>query len=89
MNQHKLRETIKHQCPTCGAQPLDYCVQATTRQRIDDDMPAYLEFLVLAHLRNLKKVSPDHILVKAVEGALDQSSNPDQLTLDFGDSPKP
>jgi len=50
---------------------------------IDNDLPAYLEFLILAAVSRMKKVNPDHILVKAVEDVLDdvKQDNPDQLAL--------
>lgn len=33
-------------------------------------MPEYLVFLILAHIKELRVIQPDHILVKAVEQAL-------------------
>ena len=52
---------------------------------IDNDLPAYLVFLVLANIRRLKRAAPDHILVKAVEDAIadDPPDNPLQGTLDL------
>ena len=40
--------------------------------KLMDDLPAYLEFCVLYQVRALRKVAPDHILVKAVEQSLDE-----------------
>ncbi len=37
---------------------------------IDNDLPAYLVFLILGHIKNLRRIEPNHILVKAVEDAL-------------------
>lgn len=45
-----------------------------TQHELDNDLPAYLVFLILANIRKLKQVQPDHILVKAVEHALDQAA---------------
>jgi len=33
-------------------------------------MPEYLVFLILGYIKELKQSVPDHILVKAVEGAI-------------------
>ena len=48
-------------------------------------MPEYLVFLILGHIKELRKVAPDHILVKAVTSALEQE--PEQLEIDFNHSP--
>jgi hypothetical protein len=37
-------------------------------------LPEYLVFLILGNIKELRKHSPDHILVKAVEDVID---NPD------------
>ena len=48
-------------------------------------MPEYLVFLILGYIRELRKLQPDHILVKAVEAALetnpDPGPKPEQLEL--------
>jgi hypothetical protein len=53
--------------------------------RLLNDLPAYLEFGVLYQVRALRKVAPDHVLVKAVEQALEDSKEdpnaPQQLEL--------
>lgn len=36
-----------------------------------EELPEYLVFLILANVRELKKLKPDHILVKAVENAVE------------------
>ena len=52
---------------------------------IDNDLPAYLVFLILANIKKLDQVSPDHILVKAVRQALDSvpQENLSQMYFDF------
>ena len=39
---------------------------------ITNDLPNYLVFLILKDIKRLRELSPDHILVKAVESALDE-----------------
>jgi len=41
-----------------------------TEQYKEFALPEYLVFLILAHIKELRQVAPDHILVKAVEQAL-------------------
>ena len=36
---------------------------------ITNDLPNYLVFLILKDIKRLRELSPDHILVKAVEAA--------------------
>ena len=43
-----------------------------TQHEFDNDLPAYLVFMILCNIKKLKQVSPDHILVKAVEGMLEE-----------------
>ncbi len=52
-------------CPQCN--PEDKVIP---KHEIDNDLPAYLVYLILANIDKLRRVSPDHILVKAVKGAL-------------------
>ena len=57
-------------------------------QTVTDDLPAYLVFMILANVRKLRDVSPDHILVSAVQAALDAAQTHkeirgDQLPLDL------
>jgi hypothetical protein len=40
------------------------------KHELDNDLPAYLVFLIMGHIKALRTISPDHILVKAVESAL-------------------
>ena len=56
------------------------------RNELDRDLPAYLVFLILGHVKALEEQAPDHILVKAVRDALDQvpRENPAQLSLGLG-----
>ncbi len=56
-----------------------------SQHELDQDLPAYLVFLVLGNLKRLKQVSPDHILVKAVEEALAEGphDDPRQLPLEL------
>jgi len=56
-----------------------------TQHELDNDLPAYLVFIILANIRKLRVVSPDHVLVKAVMAALDVAPdvNPDQSTFDL------
>ncbi len=42
-------------------------------------MPDYLVFLILGHIKELRKLQPDHILVKAVSDMLGDESRP-QIT---------
>lgn len=53
--------------------------------KLMDDLPAYLEFCLLYQVRALRKVAPDHLLVKAVENALAEAAHdpnaPKQLEL--------
>lgn len=48
---------------------------------LDDDLPMYLVFLILGHVKELEKVAPDHILVQAVRQALE--NEPRQYGLDL------
>ncbi len=52
---------------------------ATPQQEIDNDMPAYLVFMILANVRKLKQISPDHILVKAVQAVCDLAQQSDEV----------
>lgn len=49
------------------------------------ELPEYLVFLILGNIRELRKLKPDHILVKAVEDALDKipPDNPAQLRMEL------
>ena len=51
------------------------------QHELNNDLPAYLVYLILANVHRLREVSPDHILVKAVEDALDKlpHDNPEQM----------
>ena len=60
------------------------------QHEIDTDLPNYLVFLILSHIRNLREIAPDHILVKAVEQALneeDPGADSPQSSFAFDDSP--
>ena len=46
------------------------------------ELPEYLVFLILGHIKELRTLNPDHILVKAVENALAQA-DPYQHELDL------
>lgn len=50
-----------------------------SKHEIDNDLPAYLVFLILSNTRRLRQVAPDHILVKAVYNALEKE--PEQLEM--------
>lgn len=39
-------------------------------------LPEYLTFLILGHVKELRQVAPDHVLVKAVEDALAEELAP-------------
>jgi len=39
-------------------------------------LPEYLVFLIMGHIKELRKVAPDHILAKAVEEILEQELAP-------------
>lgn len=39
-------------------------------------LPEYLVFLIMGHIKELRKVAPDHVLVKAVEEILEQELAP-------------
>jgi len=56
-----------------------------TNHELEGDLPAYLVFLILGLIKELEKSTPDHILVKAVRGALDSvpPDNPKQMSFDF------
>ena len=41
-----------------------------SQHELNNDLPAYLVFLILGHIRELRKLEPDHILVRAVNDAL-------------------
>ena len=50
------------------------------------ELPEYLVFLILGHIKELRKLNPDHILVKAVEDVIIENENldaPENLDL-FG-----
>ena len=68
-----------------SAERLAELTQANLTVEIDNDLPAYLVFMILANTRKLRDVAPDHILVKAVQAALDREPgvNPDQSTFDL------
>ena len=70
----------KQWCTKCGSYQC-----AEPEHELDNDLPAYLVFLILANLKRLKQVAPDHILVKAVQAALDKEPavNPDQSAFDL------
>ena len=53
-----------------------------TQHELDNDLPAYLVFLILGNIKKLKQLSPDHILVKAVEGILEEDK-PQQAEMDL------
>ena len=56
-----------------------------TQEELAQDDVAWCEFAFFAACHNLKKVSPDHIMVKAVEAVLEMhQENPNQgeLSLD-------
>ena len=55
------------------------------RHELDNDLPAYLVFLILGNIKKLKQVAPDHILVKAIEGVLKipREDITEQLELDI------
>lgn len=63
-------------CPDCG---LNY-PDSDEPQKVD--LPEYLVFLILANVRELKRLRPDHILVKAVEDAINERE-PEQLEFQF------
>ena len=46
------------------------------KHELDEDLPAYLVFMILANVRSLRKMLPNHPLVKAVEDALDKTTQP-------------
>jgi len=76
-------ERIRHDLH--GAGDLTSMILTSIDDEIDKDLPAYLVFMILANVRKLKQVSPDHILVKAVQAALEAQSvnNPAQSTFDL------
>lgn len=39
-------------------------------------LPEYLVFLIMGHIKELRNVAPDHVLVKAVEEILEQELAP-------------
>ena len=39
-------------------------------------LPEYLTFLILGHIKELRQVAPDHVLVKAVEDVLEEELAP-------------
>ena len=55
------------------------------RNKLDFDLPAYLVYLILDSKHKLKQLAPDHILVKAIEGAFktDREDITEQLELDI------
>ena len=62
------------------------------QHELDNDLPDYLVFLILSHIRNLREIAPDHILVKAVEQALNEDDPGDyspQSSFDFDGSLMP
>ncbi len=44
-------------------------------------LPEYLVFLILGHIKELRQVAPDHVLVKAVTAALNRDTLREQLEL--------
>ena len=44
-----------------------------SQHELDNDLPAYLVYLILANINRLRQVSPGHLLVRAVESALHQA----------------
>jgi hypothetical protein len=59
-----------------------------TSNELDNALPEYLVFLILTNISKLRDLSPDHILVKAVEEALTNQATIEaielrQLAFDF------
>ncbi len=52
-------------------------------------LPEYIVFLIMGHVKELRAIEPDHVLVKAIEDVLadeleaPDENTPEQLTLDF------
>lgn len=79
--------TNMHMCPWCEKDKRYHeclCVKERTERKTSDTinediasmqqfaLPEYIVFLILGHVKELKQVAPDHILVKAVEGVLSE-----------------
>ena len=47
-------------------------MDANVTQLFKNDERAYLEFCALYHIRELKRIAPNHPLVEAVEAKLDE-----------------
>ncbi len=54
--------------PYEGNQPVS--IEEATAEQAQFALPEYLVFLILGHIKNLRRIEPNHILVKAVEDAL-------------------
>ena len=52
------------------------------KHELDADLPAYLVHLILNSVLKLRELEPDHILVKAVQDAV-QHREPEQFELDL------
>lgn len=82
---HAVRGTIRNDCDVCGALPGRPCTVASmfanarqVREAVpltDDqlqaqDMPAWLEWQALSAIQHLRRIDPEHWLVKAVRESM-------------------
>ena len=65
------------------AERLGELTKANLEAEIEDDLPAYLVFLILVNIKKLEQVSPDHILVKTVRACLDSQPPDDPMQGSF------
>lgn len=80
---HHGRLNLDRRCRICGAPSLEHCEFGGRVEdpRDGDDMAlqSWLEFQVLAAVHNLKEVAPEHVLVRAVSGAISAPMQGDDL----------